>query len=60
MADDLFAIVKTLDPDLDLKYNKFYIGLAKDGRVDPYVLVWGADGLVGAVGAVLFWRLLKN
>jgi len=32
MADKIFEIVKSLDPLLDLKYNKVYIGLAnKDG-----------------------------
>jgi hypothetical protein len=32
MADDLLEIVRTLDPNLELKYNKFYIGLAKNGQ----------------------------
>jgi lipopolysaccharide export system permease protein len=36
------------------------VGLAKVGRINPFLLVWGADGLIGAVGVVLFWRLLKN
>jgi hypothetical protein len=31
MADRLLDIAKEFDPALDLKYNKFYIGLAKDG-----------------------------
>lgn len=31
MADDLLEMVKSFDPQFDLKYNKFYIGLAKDG-----------------------------
>ena len=34
LADQLLALVKDLDPSLELKYNKFYIGLSKDGR--PY------------------------
>ena len=38
MADELLAIVKTLDPDLDLKYNKFYIGLARDGLPNNFVI----------------------
>ena len=29
MTDSLISIVKTLDPDLAPKYNKFYVGLAK-------------------------------
>ncbi|HRD01019.1 MAG TPA: DUF5655 domain-containing protein [Candidatus Saccharicenans sp.] len=32
IADKILEIIKSLDPSLDLKYNKFYIGLAnKDG-----------------------------
>jgi hypothetical protein len=31
---NLLSIAKTHDPALELKYNKFYIGLAKDGQ--PY------------------------
>lgn len=32
MVDQLLRIVHEFDPTLELKYNKFYIGLAKDGR----------------------------
>ncbi len=32
MADDLLELVRVFDHQLDLKYNKFYIGLAKDGQ----------------------------
>ncbi len=31
MADKLFEIVKQCEPSLELKYNKFYIGLSKNG-----------------------------
>ena len=37
MADELLDMVQTLDPALELKYNKFYIGLAKDGQPDNFV-----------------------
>jgi len=37
LADELLAIVKEFDPSLELKYNKFYIGLARDGQ--PYNFV---------------------
>ena len=37
MADQILGIVKNLDPDLALKYNKFYIGLAKDGQPNNFV-----------------------
>lgn len=37
IADDLLAIVKQFDPTLSLKFNKFYIGLGRDGQ--PYNFV---------------------
>src|SRR5260370_11852723 len=37
IADQLLGIVHEFDPSLALKYNKFYIGLAKDGRADNFV-----------------------
>ena len=38
MADEVFGWLHDLDPGLELKYNKFYIGLAKDGRSNLFVL----------------------
>lgn len=37
MCDELLETVKSLDAELELKYNKFYIGLAKNGQ--PYNFV---------------------
>ncbi len=37
MADEMLAWLRELDPGLELKYNKFYIGLAKDGRPNNFV-----------------------
>src|SRR6266446_6217112 len=37
VADQLLAIVKEFDPALALKYNKFYIGLAKNNRANNFV-----------------------
>jgi hypothetical protein len=37
LADQLLAIVKEFDPALTLKYNKFYIGLAKNDRANNFV-----------------------
>jgi len=36
-ADELLEILKDLDPSLELKYNKFYIGLSKDGQSYNFV-----------------------
>lgn len=37
IADDLLKIVKEFDGSLELKYNKFYIGLSKDGQAYNFV-----------------------
>jgi predicted transport protein len=37
MADEMFEVVRALDPDIELKYNKFYIGLAKGGQANNFV-----------------------
>ncbi len=36
--DRIFEIVHGLDPTLELKYNKFYVGLAKDGQPHNFVV----------------------
>jgi lipopolysaccharide export system permease protein len=35
-------------------------GMAKEGRFNMVPLVWGADAVVGLIGLILYWRLLKN
>ncbi|WP_341863592.1 hypothetical protein [Gymnodinialimonas sp. 57CJ19] len=37
LMDRMFEIVKEGDPSCELKYNKFYVGLIKDGRANNYV-----------------------
>jgi hypothetical protein len=37
LADQLLEIAKGHDPKLELKYNKFYIGLAKNGQPSNFV-----------------------
>lgn len=32
LVDQLLALVKSLDSSLELKHNKFYIGLSRDGQ----------------------------
>ena len=39
LADELLGIMNTWDPHLSLKYNKFYIGLAKSGQPDNFVVL---------------------
>lgn len=38
MADEMLGWLRELDAGLELKYNKFYIGLAKDGHPDNFVI----------------------
>jgi hypothetical protein len=38
MADELLKIIRSFAPELDLKYNKFYIGLAKGDRPNNFVI----------------------
>jgi len=38
MADDILAIINSFKPGYELKYNKFYIGLAKDGQTNNFAL----------------------
>ncbi len=38
IVDKILELVKVLDPAYELKYNKFYIGLSKNGITDNFVL----------------------
>jgi hypothetical protein len=38
MVDQLLLMVREFDPALELKYNKFYVGLAKGGQPHNFVL----------------------
>ncbi|MBE0573439.1 hypothetical protein IH575_00850 [Candidatus Dojkabacteria bacterium] len=38
MADQVLNLLKTLDPELDLKYNKFYISVSKDNKPFNFVI----------------------
>ncbi|WP_376958035.1 hypothetical protein ABNQ39_13360 [Azospirillum sp. A26] len=37
MADNALEIVREFDPSLELKYNKFYIGLARNGQPNNFI-----------------------
>ena len=39
MADEVLRLLKTLDQDLDLKYNKFYISVSKDNKPFNFVIL---------------------
>lgn len=37
LADSLLDIARQFDPNLELKYNKFYIGIAKEGQAFNFI-----------------------
>ena len=37
IADELMKLVNSLGPGLGLKYNKYYIGLQRDGVADNFI-----------------------
>jgi len=39
MADEILELINSIWPDFELKYNKFYIGLAKDGQPNNFVIM---------------------
>lgn len=45
-VDQLFGMVKTLDPTLELMYNKFYIGLGRQGVASLFTLFRPRKGFV--------------
>ena len=46
IADQLLEIARGLDPRLQLKYNKFYIGLAKDGQPSNFIIFRPKKGFI--------------
>lgn len=46
VADQLLQIAKTHDATLELKYNKFYIGLAKNGQPSNFVVFRPKKGFI--------------
>jgi hypothetical protein len=38
MADEILEIINSFKPGYELKYNKFYIGLAKDGQPNNFAI----------------------
>lgn len=46
MADEVLDLVKQFDPSLELKYNKFYIGLARNGQPFNVVTIRPKKGFI--------------
>ncbi|HHI80593.1 MAG TPA: hypothetical protein ENK02_11500 [Planctomycetes bacterium] len=46
MADEFLDLAKQYDASLELKYNKFYIGLAKNGQPSNFIIVRPKKGFI--------------
>lgn len=46
MVDELFELVRPLNPRFELNYTKFYIGLARDGRTTAFVRFYPQKAVV--------------
>ncbi|MBU3915117.1 hypothetical protein KKA14_06230 [bacterium] len=46
MADEFLELAKKHDQSLELKYNKFYIGLAKNGQPRNFIIVRPKKGFI--------------
>lgn len=38
LADEMLELIRKLDQTLELKYNKFYIGVARNGQPDNFII----------------------
>ena len=43
MADEMLRLLRTIDQDLELKYNKFYISLSKHNKPFNFVIYFTSD-----------------
>ena len=61
-SDYLSAFITCFLPIVFVYYPLMLCGtnLAKEGKFDPVVTVWAADGVMALVGLLLFRRLLRN
>ena len=61
-SDYLSSFITCFMPIVFLYYPLMLCGtgMAKEGRFNMIPLVWGADAVVGLMGVILFWRLLRN
>ncbi|MEW6426432.1 MAG: hypothetical protein AB1568_00195 [Thermodesulfobacteriota bacterium] len=46
MADSILELAKQFDEKLELKYNKFYIGMAKDGQPSNFLIFRPKKGFI--------------
>jgi hypothetical protein len=49
LAEELLTIAREIDPSLELKYNKFYIGLSRDGQAFNFVFMRPRKSVINLV-----------
>jgi lipopolysaccharide export system permease protein len=61
-SDYLSSFITCFLPIVFLYYPLMLCGtnLAKEGKINPILLVWGANALIASIGLGLFYKLLRN
>jgi lipopolysaccharide export system permease protein len=61
-SDYLSSFITCFLPIVFLYYPLMLCGtnLAKEGKINPILLVWGANALIASIGFGLFYKLLRN
>src|SRR5262249_18881351 len=61
-SDYLSSFITCFMPIVFLYYPLLLCGtgVAKEGRLPHFVMVWAADALIATVGACLLWRLVRK
>ena len=61
-SDYLSSFITCFLPIVFLYYPLMLCGtnLAKEGKINPVLLVWGANALIAGIGLGLFYKLLRN
>jgi len=61
-SDYLSAFISCFLPIVVVYYPLMLCGtgMAKEGKIDPFILVWAADALMAVVGGFFIWRLCRT
>lgn len=61
-SDYLSAFISCFLPIVIIYYPLMLCGtgMAKEGKIDPFMLVWGADCMMAVVGLFFLWRLCRS
>jgi lipopolysaccharide export system permease protein len=61
-SDYLSSFITCFLPIVFIYYPLMLCGtnIAKEGKLNPILLVWGANGVIAAIGVGMFYKLLRN